>query len=316
MNKLFPLLALFFPVLIQAADEDCRYRADRAAEASTDGVRQIVVKAGAGSLDIRGEATRRSMQATGVACASREHQLERLQIQVERDGDKLMVSTDLPDAGLDPTSWFGAYARLDLTLLVPAGIDLDIDDASGEARIANIASARVTDSSGSLEIEHVKGPLELSDGSGSLKIAHVQGPVRVDDGSGSITIEHVTGDLTVVGDGSGSMTIADVQGSVTIGNDGSGSIDIQRIGGSVKIEDDGSGGIRVSQVKHDVSVDDDGSGEIVVEDVDGDFSVGEAGSGGVHHERVAGNVRVASDDGDDHNDEDEDAEPDEKVERE
>jgi DUF4097 and DUF4098 domain-containing protein YvlB len=315
MKKISPLLALVFPLLVQAADDDCRYRADRAAEASTDGVRQIVVKAGAGSLDIRGEATRRSMQATGVACASRENQLERLQIRVERDGDKLLVSTDLPDAGLDPTSWFGGYSQLHLTMLVPAGIDLDVDDASGEASIANIASARVTDSSGSLHIEHVKGPLEVDDGSGELTIEHVQGPVRVNDGSGPMTIEHITGDVTVASDGSGSIGIADVQGSVTIGNDGSGSIEIERVSGSVRIEDDGSGGIRVSHVKHNVSVEDDGSGEIVVTDVDGDFSVGNAGSGGVHHERVAGNVRIAGEDGDDRDD-DEEVDADEKVERE
>lgn len=309
MKTLARVLCLLFPLAVHAADDDdCRFRADRAAEASSDGIRRIVVKAGSGMLDIRGESGRRSIDASGVACASREAQLEKLQIRVERDGDRLLISTDMPEATFSPSSWFGSYARLDLSLRVPAGIALDVDDGSGEARISNVGDLHVTDGSGSLHIENVQGNVDANDGSGEMTIAHVQGSVRVRDGSGEIKIEDINGELVIVEDGSGAITIDKVQGNVTIGNDGSGEIQIADVTGSVKIEDDGSGDIRIVRVKHDVTIENDGSGEIVVEDVEGDLAIYNSGSGGVRHARVRGKVRVdnvdeSSDDADEPRDE-------------
>src|SRR5690606_9233901 len=98
------LPAILLPAAARA-DDACRYRADRAAEASTDGIRRIVVEAGACRLDIRGESGRQRMQASGVACASDKQQLEQLQIYVERKGSTLVISTSPSWSILDPTTW-------------------------------------------------------------------------------------------------------------------------------------------------------------------------------------------------------------------
>lgn len=291
-KKLTALLTCVIP-LYAAADDDCRYRADRSAEASADGISRIAVVAGAGELKIEGTAGRRSVQITGIACAARESALEQLQVDVERDGDVLKITTRHPSFGLAPGRWFADSSRIDLSIEVPAGMALDVQDSSGPLRIRTVGALTIRDESGELDVEHVKGDLNVTDGSGEIRIADVQGPVRVSDGSGEISIERVMGEVTIVNDGSGGIRIADVEGSVTIGNDGSGEIDIERVSGSVRIEEDGSGDIRVSRVRHDVWIGTDGAGEIVVEDVEGDFEVRNAGSGGVRHKRIGGTVRLA-----------------------
>ena len=281
MKRFVSALCLLFPVfsagLLPAAaraENECRYRADRAAEASTDGIKQVVVRAGAGSLEIRGESGRQRMEARGEACASDKDQLQSLQIRVQRDGDTLVISSLTSDTALDPRSWFsGGHASLDVSIKVPAGIALDVEDASGEARISKVGALKLTDGSGSLRIEDTNGSLELDDGSGEVAIARVRGPVSIKDGSGELDIKQITGDVTIV-------------------NDGSGEIRIESVTGSVKIENDGSGAIQISRVKRDVAVDRDGSGEIVVEDIDGNLSVGKDGSGGIRHNRIGGSTSL------------------------
>ena len=289
--------AILHPVAVRA-DDACRYRADRAAEASTDGIRRVVVEVGAGSLDIRGEQGRQRMQASGKACASDEQQLERLQIRVERNGNTLVISTVPASSILDPSSWFdgGADGRLDISIKVPAGIALDVEDGSGDAHISNVGALEVTDGSGSLRIEDINGSLELFDGSDDVAIARVRGPLRLKDGSGEVEIKQITGDVKIINDGSGGLAILDVQGGVTIVNDGSEDIRIERISGRVKIGNDGSGDIYVSRVKRDVVVDHDGGGAIVVQDIDGNLSIGEDGSGGIRHERIGGRISLPDND--------------------
>lgn len=280
MKRIATALCLLFPafsaVLLSTparADNDCRYRADRAAEASTDGIKQVVVRAGAGSLEIQGEPGQRRMQARGEACASDKDQLEHLQIRVQRDGDTLVISSITSDKLPAPRTWFGGHARIDVSIKVPAGIALDVEDGSGDTHISNVGSLKLNDGSGSLRIEDVNGSLELDDGSGEVTIARVRGPLRIKDGSGELDIQQISGGVTIL-------------------NDGSGEIRIERVSGSVKIENDGSGAIYISRVERDVTVDRDGSGEIVVEDIDGNLSVHKDSSGGIRHKRIGGSINV------------------------
>ncbi len=294
MHKIVIAGSAFLWAAVGVADEECAASAARSAEFSTDGIVRLEVRAGAGDLTVQGESGLRSVQATGTACARSEAQLERIQIRLERDGDTLVLEANPPQMGVNPRDWFGGTPRLDLEVRVPANLAVDIEDSSGNARIANLASAQVSDESGDLEIENIRGALRVSDGSGNVTIRNINGPVRINDGSGDFTITKVVGDVIVTDDGSGSMEIFDVQGNVTIGSDGSGDIQIDLVRGSVRIEEDGSGEIRISGVQHDVTIDDDGSGDITATNVQGDLTVGVAGSGGVHHENVRGRVRVES----------------------
>ena len=285
-------ISVFATSLSAFGKDDCPHRADRVAEAATDGIKHIVVRAGAGELRIEGQPGRRTVLANATACAAREKQLEGLQIRISREADALVVATEIPE-GLNPIQWFRSDGVIDVSLQVPAGMSVDVEDSSGTAVISKVGATRVTDSAGDLFIESIKGSVTVGDGSGQVTIRNVQGPVRLADGSGDMLVNDVMGEIAVTNDGSGEIAIADVQGNVTVGQDSSGDIRIERVTGSVKIEEDGSGDIFVSTVKHDVSITRDGSGEIEVAGIEGDFSVEEAGSGGIKHESVGGNVRLA-----------------------
>ena len=292
MHRLVTGLSMWMLAAGAQAADDCRFSAQRTAEADIDGVKQVIVRAGAGELHIEGESGRRNVQADAQACAPREGQLERLQLRISREGDALVVATEIPE-GFNPINWFVSDGWLDLTLKVPTGMSIDVEDSSGTARISKVGATRVTDGSGDLTVENIRGSLTIGDGSGQITIGNVQGPVRIADGSGDMMLSNVMGEIIVTDDGSGEISAADVQGSITVGNDGSGDIRIERVSGSVKIEEDGSGDIFVHTVKHDVTIHHDGSGEISVAAIEGDFSVDEAGSGGIKHEQIGGRVKLA-----------------------
>jgi DUF4097 and DUF4098 domain-containing protein YvlB len=292
MKKLLMSVSLLPLSLAAQAREACEHTAERVAEGAMDAVSHVIVRAGGGELQIEGEAGRRSVSATGIACAPREKQLDHLQVRISREGDSLVVATEIPE-GFNPLNWFRADGVIDLTVKVPAGISIDVEDSSGSAMISKVGSARITDSSGDLHIENIKGSVTVGDGSGQVFIHDIQGPLRLADGAGDISITEIMGDIIITNNASGAIKIEDVQGSVTIGDDGAGDITVERVSGSVKIEEDGAGDILVSSVKNDVSILRDSSGEIEVAAIDGDFTLEEAGSGGVRHQGVGGNIRLA-----------------------
>lgn len=292
MKRLLTSLALAALPLGVQAQQDCEYQADRMVEAAMDGIDHVIVRAGGGDLQIEGELGRRGVLATGLACAPRERQLDQLQIRTSREGDSLVVATEIPE-GFNPLNWFRADGWIHLTVKVPAGVSIDVEDSSGSARISKVGSARITDSSGDLHIENVRGGVTVGDGSGNIVIRGLHGPLRLANGSGDVSIAEMSGDIIIANDGSGEITIEDVQGNVTIGEDGAGDIRVQRVSGSVKIEEDGAGDIFVSEIKNDVSILRDTSGEIEVAAIDGDFAVEDAGSGGVRHQGIGGSIRLA-----------------------
>lgn len=93
---------------------------------------------------------------------------------------------------------------------------LRLTDGSGSARIESIGGdVDVTDGSGDLTIRGVAGIVSVSDGSGDVRLDDVGG-ARLTDGSGSIYADVVRGDLIVRDDGSGSIEYARVTGRVDI----------------------------------------------------------------------------------------------------
>lgn len=220
-----------------------------------DGVERLDIVAGSGSLRVEGRRDLDRAVVSGRACASVEAWLDELRLSVESsasDGVRLVAH------GVESRGWSGGggMARMDLSILVPLGLAVDIDDSSGDIEVEGTGDLRIDDSSGSIRISRVFGPVSVDDASGGLEIEGVDGDVRVEDGSGSVRI-------------------GEVRGSVLLR--------------------DGSGGIEVRGVAQDVIIEADGSGGIEVRDVAGDFTVGRDGSGGIRHGDVGGTVEIPAD---------------------
>ena len=218
-----------------AVADDCTYHAPREAALDAGGVRSVRIEAGAGELRVEGRTGQTRVEATGTACASGEPMLDHIRLTATRQGDVIVVKAEIPEGST--WSW-NDTARLDMTVIVPRILPLEIEDGSGSAAIAHVGPVRIRDGSGELTVTDVVGDVRIEDGSGSIEVEKVTGNVRLSDGSGGITVREVGGSVTVDEDGSGGIDVAGVKGDFTVAHDGSGGIEHRDIAGQVRIPSD------------------------------------------------------------------------------
>jgi hypothetical protein len=230
------------------------YTAPRNAVVDAAGARSVEVEAAAGSLRIEGKAGLRQVQVTGTARSSSQRFLSEIRLIAERRGDVVFIKADIPDGdeGRYRDNYSGA---LDLVIQVPQGINAEVSDGSGDAKVLNVGALEASDGSGDFSVEGAAS-VRITDGSGNLRIENVGGDVRVSDGSGEIDVRNVTGSFTVETDGSGSINATDVRGSVIVENDGSGEIEVNKVGRDFRVENKGSGSIDYSSVSGQVNIPD------------------------------------------------------------
>jgi DUF4097 and DUF4098 domain-containing protein YvlB len=228
---------LIAAALPASAWDGCNEQDDRSAEADTAGVERIEVRAGAGDLEVVGRPDTTRVLAEGRACARDAGDLEAIGLRAERAGTTLRVEVDLP-RDLD-------NVYLDLRIEMPAGIEVDVVDSSGDLRVRGVAALRVRDSSGDIEVEDVTGAVVARDSSGDIEIRRA-GDVHVEsDSSGEVRIFEAAS-VRVDVDSSGDIVMRDVRGDVSVGTDSSGSIQAWRVGGDFTVDSDGSG-----EIEHD-----------------------------------------------------------------
>jgi DUF4097 and DUF4098 domain-containing protein YvlB len=231
------------------------YTAPRNASVDAAGAKTVEVEAGAGILRVEGKAGLKSVQVTGTARSSSQEFLSRIRLIAERRGDVVFIRAEMPDENWRSNN--NDYsAALDLVIQVPQGIDAEVSDGSGDAKVSNVGSLEATDGSGDFSVTDAAGSVRINDGSGNLIIENVGGDVRVTDGSGDITARNVTGSFTVENDGSGGIYATDVRGSVTVEHDGSGNIEVNKVGRNFSVESKGSGDIEYTAVSGQVDIPD------------------------------------------------------------
>ncbi len=231
----------------------CSYELDRELTIPVEGTESLAIRAGAGALHVEGQRDLEEIVVVGRVCASHEEYLDDLDLSVERargSGDLTLV-TRYPEHRMRSSG--DNTARIDLTVLIPMGMSVDIDDSSGDIVVSGTGDLRIDDSSGSIRAFQINGALSIDDSSGDLEIEDVAGDVVIDDGSGGLDIRDVQGSVSLR-DGSGGIDIAEVESDVLIESDGSGSIDVRNVGGDFRVGRDGSGGIRHSGVEGRVDV--------------------------------------------------------------
>jgi hypothetical protein len=231
---------------------DCRYQAERTIQIDASASQRLQVDAGAGALKVVGVEGLTEVRAVGHACASDEGYLEDLQVTVADHSGRLALETHYPEhRGI---GWRGEdYARIDLTVEVPKGMSVDLSDSSGDLEVSGTGALNIDDSSGSILVRDVGGPVNIDDSSGEIDVSRVEGDVNIEDGSGGIGIRDVQGSVRLE-DGSGGIDVANVGRNVTVADDGSGSIEVRDVKGDFTVRNDGSGGIRYSGVQGTVSI--------------------------------------------------------------
>lgn len=251
MIKWTAVLILIFTAPLQAWQCEYDKRIDQVLDVSGSSI--LDVAAAAGDLRISGDPGTSEVKIRGKVCVSEESWLDEVSIETST-GDRATISVVIPDTD-GWTIWGNRYAYVDLELVVPDGLNLDIQDSSGDMEIEKVAAVKVKDSSG------------------DIRITDASGPVVIRDSSGDIRVQDLAGDFTVVSDSSGEIWGRDIRGNAVVESDSSGDILFSRVGKNVVVERDSSG-------------------DIDVDTVEGDFTVQRDGSGGIHSKDVKGKVDV------------------------
>jgi len=252
MRKYLVLITMLAAGSVQAWE--CKYEKNLDVTLDVQGSEQLAIAAAAGDLQVTGHSATTEARVHGKVCASEEEWLEQSEITAA-GGRNASIGVSLPDSNDGWSLTGNRYVYMDLEIVVPVDIALDIRDSSGDVDIEGT------------------GPVTIKDSSGDIDIRDVHGDVVLEDSSGDI-------DLVAIG------------GNVNVRQDSSGDIDGRRIEGAVRVEKDSSGDIRFEQVRDDFVVERDSSGDIVAETIGGDFRVLKDGSGEIRSSNVTGKVEI------------------------
>lgn len=198
-----------------------------------DGLDELVIDCGSGFLSVTGEDSLKNIEVEAeiIVEGKNEKDMESyvedyVKLELKKQGNKAVLTSMFKNSF--PMISFRTRV-INLTVTVPKDLDVEVDDGSGEMKIAQI-----------------HGDIQIDDGSGEITVRDIQGDVEIDDGSGTVEIESVSGNVTI-GDGSGTIRVNDIGQNVRV-SDGSGSIYIDTVGGDVIIKSDGSGGVNIQNV--------------------------------------------------------------------
>lgn len=156
-----------------------------------------------------------------------------LELRDMTDGTALLTVRD-PDV---------ARYWADVTVSMPAELELIVLADSGEVRIEHCAALEVDVASGNLAGRDIAGDVLIEAGGGEMDLSDVTGDVVIDDGGGDMRVESIDGDVEI-DDGAGLIDVAHVTGKVTI-RDGGGDIQISDAG-AVEIESDTTGSVSIN----------------------------------------------------------------------
>jgi len=196
-----------------------------------DGIKQIRMDVGAGSLHVIGDSQLQTITVEAKIYQKKPNDDYQLELERKSSSKALLLVDVNNSSGL--FNW-GSDNRIDLTVHLPAGLNIDIDDGSGEISVIDInGDLTIDDGSGKINIDGIAGNVYIDDGSGSITANNLGGDINIEDGSGSIDVNNVAG-AVVVDDGSGSIDINGAA-SFVLADDGSGSVDIDNVSGEVDL---------------------------------------------------------------------------------
>lgn len=229
----------------------CVFSATDTLTYASSGLRRLVVLGIPGSVHIRGNTAQATVVIRGIRCGSNEAILARLKPQVKQESDSLSIDIATLNDLFKPNE--GSVASLNLTIDMPADMEVRVSDARGAVEVTNAGKADVQAVIGGVRIDSVSGNVFAAANAGDVWVQHAAGDLEVSARAGDIDVRGV-GKQVLVGHGQvGRCTIHDVKGDVTIGVGHVGDIVVGDVGGNLKVEKVVRGRVLYSHVAGSVS---------------------------------------------------------------
>lgn len=270
--KSFPLLLTLALLPASAlAEQQCKFNQPQALELDLAGAKAVVFEVN--SHDLRLQASPGAKAAlAGRACASTRDLLEQLSLSQRKVGDKLVVTLERKNQGLDFNFSGNTYAYLDVSGTVPDTVLVQLKVGSGDASLAGAHSMSADVGSGDVTARDIKGLATAAVGSGDLQFDNI-------------------GALHLLSLGSGDARVKGVRGDARIGTVGSGDLELHGVQGNVSLERVGSGDVQVRDTRGNVSLEVIGSGDLEVHNA-ANLRVQRTGSGSIRHTGVSGSIEL------------------------
>jgi len=236
------------------------------------GEKSIVISNARGDVRVIGERGRGdiSIEITKVVRAKGAEQAARLfasmKVDVARGGAEINVNARYPEETDRERSIIGYImqqypsARCDLSLTVPAGLNVRTTTSSGDIEISALESAvEITSASGDAELRDIGGAVRVNLASGDAAIARAGADASVTTASGDIAMEEIKGNA-VVRTAAGDIELRGIAGSVTAASS-SGDVSAEDIGAVTYSGTNGSatftgvrGGVTAALTSGDIEV--------------------------------------------------------------
>ena len=268
MHKTFVLAALLAAPGAAFATQPCAVTAPQSLNLDLGNSKIVLFEVN--SHDLRLQASPGAKAAlSGRACASSQELLDQLSLTQRKDGDKLVVTLQRKNQGLN-FNFGNSYSYLDLTGSLPDDVLVQLKVGSGDASLAGAQSMSADVGSGDVSARDIKGLATAAVGSGDVEFNNIGSLYLLSVGSGDAKVNGVRGDARVGSVGSGDVELKGVQGAVSIESIGSGDVDVRDSRGAVRLGSLGSGDLDVR-----------GAASLKVDQL---------GSGSVNHSGISGSV--------------------------
>jgi hypothetical protein len=167
---------MFMPVVVLA--DDCAYQETLAFTLPADAVERFDIKTGAGTLEVLGDSVDGQIHVPALVCTSRKSGLVGMGVEHALRGGTQHIETRIPEN--QTTVWTSHYARIDLTVRMPAGLPVQVHDGSGELSVSGTGALVLRDGSGSIDVRDVSREVTIHEsGSGSVALQRVNTVTQV-----------------------------------------------------------------------------------------------------------------------------------------
>ena len=237
---------------------------------SVEGEKLLVIITKSGDILVTGEDGRDeiSLRLVKKVKADDAEEAEKLasmmELEVTRDDTVLRISTEYPRQGREKRSLlsylFDRYPKMkmELVLLVPAELALEVETASGDVAVEEMqGEIDITAASGDIKVENAGGNVIVHVASGDIDVTGMGGSAKLVSASGDVEGRDIAGEC-IVNTASGDIELSNLDGDLEMrpvtgdaSIDGVGSVDYSGMSGSGRFVDV-RGGVTASAASGDL----------------------------------------------------------------